>query len=420
MKRTISLLIFIIVITIVAPAYLISKWVKVDNLPPIYAHGYYLEINFLKSNPKLGWICGYDGAVLRTTDSGTTWKGTTIKNAYHLESISFVDSLHGYTSGEGQLYKSVDGGVTWQDITTDELYFGQIWGNCFTSKDSGIVVGGGCNINQSFFRTTNAGKSWTVYNDSVKGAGLTDVILYDSKGLGYASGSGKIFRTLDGGIKWNVFSTTGKSAFQEDLSVYNSTFLVPYNGGCSGGNADGGVRMSTDNGLSWNSKAYDSIPFFGSFLLDSLRGWACGWNKHIIFTSDGGINWSIDNEGIPEDTKLDDLYFFNDSTGFVVGKGVYKYGNPTVSIESSANLTNIVKIYPNPVNDLINIDFAKKTVYKTSVMIYSANGTLVFESSYSSNSSSIKINTTNFPIGYYSLILNCGTYFEHKKLVIIR
>jgi len=306
-----------------------SQWEKVKNIPPPYDNSYWLEIYFLPDNPNYGWVCGYDGRVLRTTDGGKSWQGTTIRGAYQLEHIHFTDEKIGYTSGIGsdglgKIYKTTDGGLTWFNITPNRAE--DLWGHWFVDKDYGIVVGGGCITPQRFFVTTNGGQSWNYLYEVnwFPNSGLTDVILYSRDGLGYATSSGYIWKTSDGGRNWTLFSRSGDNDWQEDLWIYGNTIIVPYSTGCGGDGGNGGVRSSRDLGKTWKQFP-TGTSMFGAFLHDSLRGWVCGWNRAVYYTSNGGDTWTLMNCGIDSDVSFDDFWFINDTLGWVVGKGIYKF-----------------------------------------------------------------------------------------------
>lgn len=304
---------------------LIAQWKKLNNIPPPYSTNYWLEIFFLPEDQNYGWVCGYDGMVIRTTDQGKSWQGTVIRNAYQLESIHFTSKLVGYTSGldinfYGAIYKTTDGGATWRDITPSTAF--ALWGNYFIDDNTGMVVGGGCGEVQKFYRTTNGGNTWSVFIGEVPNTGFTDVLLYSKDGLGYASSSGRIWKTTDGGRSWSIFSRSGSEDWQEDLHVKGNTFLVPYSTGCTGGGNDGGVRSSTDGGKTWK-QFRTGQSMFGTFLIDSLRGWTCGWNGAVYYTPDGGKTWMLKNCGI-DGASLDDFWFINDTVGWVVGDGIFR------------------------------------------------------------------------------------------------
>ncbi len=316
-------------------------WERIQNIPAPYHNNYWLDVFFHPSNPNYGWICGFNGMILRTTDGGNTWRGTTI-NAYHLESVHFPTLQVGYVSGVEGIFKSTDGGATWFDITPegtrDTTFF---WGCFFLNENYGLLVGDGCNGRlQHFWLTTDGGANWSVFIGNEDNTGMTDVMLYPN-GLGYASSSGKIWVTSDSGRTWQIFSTSGPSLWQEEITNIGSSFLVPFSGTtCTGGGNDGGMRFTTNNGVTWNSFR-TGVPMFGTFLIDAQRGWACGYYREIYYTSNGGVTWQKRNCGV-QSGNLDDIWFINETNGWVVGEGIYKLSNPKgVAIKNALNFGEV-------------------------------------------------------------------------------
>ncbi|GIV55515.1 MAG: hypothetical protein KatS3mg040_0283 [Candidatus Kapaibacterium sp.] len=300
-------------------------WEEV-SLPGQFAQGYYLDVFFLPSNPQYGWACGYNGFVVRTTDGGRTWQGSIVpyngRMGGHLESVQFLDALNGYTSGPAGVFRSTDGGVTWVDITPPFPSEGP-WGCYFLSATVGVVLGGGCAGPQNFFRTTNGGQSWTLFQSNQPSSGLTDAVLF-ANGTGYAVSSGLLWQTTDSGASWSVLASSGPAYWSEELTVRGSSFLIPWAGSnCSGQGSGGGGRFTTDGGQSWRSYS-TGVPMFGAFLHDGQRGWICGFARQVWYTSDAGQNWQYRGCGTRGD--LDDIWMIDDTTGFVVGQGIYRYG----------------------------------------------------------------------------------------------
>jgi photosystem II stability/assembly factor-like uncharacterized protein len=294
-------------------------------LPGQYAQGYYLDVFFLPSNPQYGWACGYNGYVVRTTDGGNSWQGSVVpyngRAGGHLESVHFVDQLNGYASGPCGAFRSTDGGATWTDVTPNFPSEGP-WGCYFLSATTGVVLGGGCVGAQNFFRTTNGGQSWSLFQGNQPSSGLTDALLYPD-GTGLAVSSGLLWATTDGGASWSVVTSTGPAYWNEEITRVGSTILIPWAGSnCSGQGTGGGARISTDGGQSWRTFS-TGIPMFGAYLLDSQRGWICGFARQVWYTSDGGLNWQYRGCGTTGD--LDDIWMTSDTTGFVVGQGIYRY-----------------------------------------------------------------------------------------------
>ena len=300
-------------------------WQRVTSVPSNYIDNYWLDIDFRPDNPLYGWICGFNGKVLRTTDGGDTWLGSDIQGADHMESIHFPSTTVGYTSGSEGIFKSVDGGATWRDITPSGA--GKLWGCYFVSNSNGVVVGEGCLYGiQYFYHTTDGGQTWNEFTAQIGSSGMTDVIIYDPVGLGYALSSGWIWKTTDGGDTWDNIIVTGSRIWQEELTYLNGSYLLPTAGiNCSGQGAAGGMRFSMNDGLTWVERKVPD-PMFGTFLIDRNTGWACGYEGSVYYTSDGGYTWELKNCGIGEG-NMDDIRFISPNDGWVVGQGIYKLSN---------------------------------------------------------------------------------------------
>ena len=328
MRKKLILLYKALIIIMVGNTTLLADWIKLETIPQAFSDNYWLEVYFLPSDPDYGWICGFNGKVIRTNDGGLTWQGVTVPGVNQLESIHFANKRVGYTSGDGKIFKSIDSGATWKDITgTITLDGAALWGNFFADENNGCVVGGGCGFfsTQYFYRTTDGGNTWNLFMGNTSNTGMTDVMLLEPNGLAYAVSSGYIWKSTNGGRSWSIFSKSGGTDWQEDLQIFGNSILVPYSGDCEGNNEpNSGIRMSTDAGKNWK-QFRTGKSMFGTFLIDEKRGWACGFRGSIYYTSDGGDHWIERDCGVDKSKELDDIWFINDSTGFLVGEGaVYK------------------------------------------------------------------------------------------------
>ncbi|MBU1875000.1 hypothetical protein KJ688_14930 [bacterium] len=66
------------------------------------------------------------------------------------------------------------------------------------------------------------------------------------------------------------------------------------------------------------------------FFIDSMNGWAVGYNGQINITTDGGVTWSNQNSGTTN--KLTSVYFLNNQTGFASG-----YNNTLIYTNNKGN-----------------------------------------------------------------------------------
>ena len=297
-----------------------AQWVPAQ-LPVPYAFGYYLDIMFLPSNPQLGWACSLEGYVVRTTDGGQTWQDTTVEP--FLEYIQFLTPQIGYTSGPAGIFRSDDGGRSWRNITPQLLSNEKSWGSYFINQNEGVFLVGGCATSvQSFYHTTDGGRTWTVSYTNEPFSGLADAILYRD-GSGFAVSSGVLWRTTTGGRSWEYYSSTGSKVWTEELAIFNNSFLLPTSGtDCDGQTRGvGSLRFSGDGGRTFR-EFQTGANMFGTFLIDERTGWGVGDGSTVYYTEDAGRTWILRNCGI--DGDMDDIWFISDTLGWIAGDGLYR------------------------------------------------------------------------------------------------
>lgn len=334
-----KLYIIVFLIPILAQSQWLNKWEKV-NIKGRYSQMSYLDVFFLPSDRNLGWICGESSQVSFTKDGGDNWETVNVdsNNSLHLESIHFTSPNIGYTSGlnnddakAGVIYKSIDSGRTWVDISPRIGKYYSIWGCYFYDDMNGVAAAnsGSCYKN-IFFKTTNGGQSWTFKEYIVRGGTkVSDVHIDGTTGYGQAISSGYVWETKDYGSNWDIDFTTGPIDWAEELSYKDSSFIIPISQSCEGDYFGyGGMLFTTDKGNSFNRKYLSNkLNMFGSFLVNKTTGWVCGYEKSVYFTCDAGYVWENLNCGIEGD--LDDIFFIDDTTGWVVGDNVYRTRNVT-------------------------------------------------------------------------------------------
>src|SRR6266699_3017319 len=85
---------------------------------------------------------GDQGSILRTTDTGVTWKRISSGTSAGLSAVSFADANTGIAVGnQGAILRTVDGGSTWTAQSSGTANW--LWGVSFTDADTGTVVGDG-------------------------------------------------------------------------------------------------------------------------------------------------------------------------------------------------------------------------------------------------------------------------------------
>lgn len=174
---------------------------------------------------------------LRASPSSSQWtKLFTVPFKGKQDDIFFSDPDHGwYGNGEGKLYRTVNGGATWEKVWDKPGTFIRALG--FSDNQTGYLGNVGTNYypnvtdTQPLYRTTDGGASWTpVTAEGIeKVAGICGIdILPQSRifqgevrnvpiitAAGRVGGPAALLRSIDGGESWTV----------QDLSAHAGMIL---------------------------------------------------------------------------------------------------------------------------------------------------------------------------------------------------
>ena len=124
-------------------------------------------------SPTTGWVIGSFGTLLQTTDGGENWEKQDPGFDNNLFGIYFHDENTGWICGqEGLILHTADGGATWNQQKTES--YDDLHDVTFVDAMVGWAVGG----YNSVLHTTDGGKTWTVSNipgsANLKGVHATD------------------------------------------------------------------------------------------------------------------------------------------------------------------------------------------------------------------------------------------------------
>jgi len=272
------------------------------------------EVYFTDSD--FGWVVGSHGTIIYTSDGGDEWNGTMIDDV-DLSDIYFLDRECGWTVGKGgSLYKSLDGGSTWERIQfTGEPQDDDLSKIKFMNESLGFVLG-----YHGVFRTDDGGVFW-------QNNWLPVVPYRGAWGMSLVNGDTAfllgsfwtkpdpelIYVTRDGGNSWSGVAGTESSILSSILTIE----FVDENTGWAGG---GIIMKTTDGGMTWTTQVGEATVREFFFFSDQY-GFAVGGDR-ILRTADGGNAWI---NVTPDDDSVVDLrgcHFHDESTGWVVGRGL--------------------------------------------------------------------------------------------------
>jgi RHS repeat-associated protein len=160
--------------------------------------------------------------------------------------------------------------------------------------------------------------------------------------------NGVIYATNDGGVTWAPISSVGFNNLNKVQDAGNSTIYAVADGGA--------VVKSVDNGTTWNLVSLIPATNFKVndlyFFSDQL-GFIVGDNNLAYKTTNGGASWTSLNV-VSGNINLNAIHFTNSANGYIVGNnGTLLYttngGNtwlsPSVPLNTNLNLTG-VQFYP--------------------------------------------------------------------------
>jgi len=232
------------------------------------------------------------GSVWKSTDGGVTWNATELsgKPFYGLAAAADQAGVF-YASAKNGFYKTTDYGETWDMISMAGSFLIKLGANV---EDGNIILGGLTSSN-GFKRSTDGGETWD--DVGVTAGFLKDVanpasepnIMYAAMGDTNAS----LLKSTDYGANWEPI---GPVPLGEDNSAY--TVYVPDDNSFIVIMHDDGIYKSTDGGSSWNLQ--DTASGSGGDLVEYNGNLYCGiWGHGVYESTDNGDTWTVNpNAGV--------------------------------------------------------------------------------------------------------------------------
>ncbi len=255
------------------------------------------------------WICGFNGSVYHSSDSGNSWIKQETSTNKTLFDIVFFDEHKGLVCGQGgTILRTENGGKKWSSaLSKDELTKSELFKMSFINAQTGCAVGN----NGTVLLTQDGGVSWTESeindqeieenhvemleeDDMLSLLGDEDsgkeYILYGvdfaDELVGYAVGEFSILlKTADGGKTWSkksIKETMGKSLFGVFAQTKNKVWAV---------GIDGLMVVSDDGGETWIQKKSPVEKHLFDIKIAGDMGYAIGKEGIYIMSPDGGNTW---------------------------------------------------------------------------------------------------------------------------------
>ena len=274
------------------------------------------------------WGPAGDRGLYKTTDGGKTWKkvleiseNTGVNNVIYdprnpdvMYATSEQRRRHVYTKigggPESAVYKSEDGGETWNKIMSG-LPGVHIGGMDIAispvNPDVLYLIMEAAEDKGGFFKSTNRGASWNKMNDYNASGQYFNEIYCDPKNVDKVYSMDVVSKvTLDGGKTWNTIGLSNRHVDDHAMWIDPTNtehFLI-------GG--DGGIYETFDGGSSYDFKENLPITQFYRVNVDNSYPFYYVFGGTQDNNSMGGPSATISRDGI----KNDDWFITNGGDGF--------------------------------------------------------------------------------------------------------
>lgn len=211
------------------------------------------------------WAVGHDTTILKSTDSGTSWRR--VHYAPEAQSplfdIAFVDDQMGFAVGAyGTFLETRDAGARWlpRKISTQDLHY-----NAIAVLDSNtLLIAGEAG---TLLRSTDAGQNWQALTSPYAGSWF-GIVALDAKTALLFGLRGKLFRTDDAGEHWTELPTSATAALMGGRILEDGRVVVVGN--------DGVILVSNDRARTFKVYHQPGNPALSSILTNQRQWWLFG------------------------------------------------------------------------------------------------------------------------------------------------
>jgi photosystem II stability/assembly factor-like uncharacterized protein len=348
MKKLLPLLLLAAPLAAQSPDSTTLAGLRWRSIGPVNMAGRITDVEGDPKNPKTFYVTGATGGIWKTINAGTTfiplWEKGPVASMGDIAIAPSNDKILYAGTGEDNarnsvapgygLYKSTDGGITWQSAGLEKTqHIGRIVVNP-SNPDIVYVAAVGAtwasNPERGLYKTTDGGKTWTLSKFVSDKAGFIDVVMdpNDANTLYAASwervrgpyylksgGPGSaLWKTTDGGKSWREIkgggfpeTQKGRMNIQVARSNPNIVYVMVEADSVRGAKPQrllSGLYKSTDAGRNWKwMSTVDNRPFYFSQIRVDPKNPNRIYRMAVDFqfSDDGGYSWRTGMFGNHED-----------------------------------------------------------------------------------------------------------------------
>jgi len=363
-------------------------------------------------SPTGGWACGDAGAMLHTTNAGTTWSLLTLTGA-DLHQVVFKDANAGIVVGDnGTIFTTTNGGGNW--ISKNSGTSEQFRGACFAGGSTYFAVGD----EGVAAKSTDDGSTWISLN-----SGTTERLLCVAaidQNVWVGARNGLMLFSNNGGTSFTSMSNPATDDIK-DIQFINASI------GFAGG-SNSFFMYTSNGGTNWTSRSAGiQVGLNGLHFVNQNEGWVVGGAGTLYSTTNAGLNWIVLQSQTGQD--LNSIHSFDGINAWAVGNlGVIvtNYSSPTnVENENSIAPNSLVleQNYPNPFNPSTKIGFNLPLRTFVTLKIYNVLGvevTTLLSEELNEGFHEVEFNAAESNSGVYIYSITTDKFTNTRKMILMK
>jgi len=398
---------------------------------PLLNSGTSKQLNSIYFSSSLtGFAVGQDGMFLKTSDGGNSWQQL-YNTSNTLHQVFFSDQNYGWVCGYKIILHTSDGGNTWttQFSQGSGYPYNRIKSIYFINNNTGYAGVSRKYSNGSekivVMKTIDGGISWNDIWEGTDSPEYVEKIVFTNNNEGWIAGtltysySYLLYKTTDGGSNWDFVPKPN--------SNLSGLYELQYSNGwifSAGANA---YIMRSADGSNWNTtQAGTSGNIRSLFISSPSSGWLGKSAGNLYSSNDFGQAWTSVNS--PTSNTPEDMYFLNDILGWACGANglLMKYTdvssieNPNESFHSNFQLE---QNYPNPFNPTTTIKYGLPKNSYVTIELFNMLGQKVLslvDEEKNAGYHSVSVDATNLASGVYLYRIQAEQFVQTRKMLLIR
>jgi photosystem II stability/assembly factor-like uncharacterized protein len=285
-----------------------------------WRHLSFEQVNWMvfdPANPRTLYLATEDAGVLKSTDSGETFRPVNAGFANHRLSQITSDGKRLYASSTyeglyGGVFVSNDGGLEWSLRANEEALLGRNLHSLTASPGSTVVFGAS---EDSILKSVDGGKTWSAVptprllpgkgrHPVAANAGRTRIhalrAVLSNKLVLFAGTEAGLFRSSNLGTTWELVKAAGLTGIPV-LAVD-----APSNGASRlAARTSSGLFISVDEGTTWQPAMLPDASYYLYDLalpVDRDAAILAATSRGLLRSNDEGAHWKLVTEGVPEAT----------------------------------------------------------------------------------------------------------------------